>query len=587
MQKNKTPEKNKKIFWLVAALLLCGLYVLYNAVNSGLLAKPAEVSYTEFLQQVDNGEIKEIYIDTSKGTVRFENESTKKYCETDYPYTETFIESMLLKDIKVEHKRDNSGRSMLVMNGVSIALMAFLVIRLVGQFKTPKKSPEATEEAKIKFSDIAGMDEIKEDMKALVDMVKNEEYKKRGAKIPKGILLQGPPGNGKTLMAKALAGECDMHFMAINASDIDSPFVGVGSNKIDKIFKEAKEKAPCVIFIDEIDSIGSRRTSSESAAAREYNTILMTLLNQMDGFNPTDNVLVLAATNRAEELDPALLRPGRFDRKFTIGYPDKSARKELFELYTKDLAVDPDISIDEFVRQTYGCSCAEIRNIINEAIIHSVNAGRENITNEDISAALVRSSINGLVRKNSKWEGKTKDIVAYHEAGHAIVAHFFAKRNITSINITPTTADAGGFTITENEDDKITEMEDYRKQIAVLYGGRAAEHILSGDINKISFGASGDIKEATKIAAAYANFKDGVDYSAFGESGTKVIAEKTKDVLAAVYEEAYAVVQQHWQETVAVAEALKMKENMTGKEFREILADCSAPDNEIEPSEVL
>ena len=567
--KNKFSKKLKIIILGVLILFLTFAFA-YNRYSTKAIE---EIPYNDFLSQIEVGEISKIKINTSSGFVYFTNDTTKESYKTDYPYSDNFVENMLLAGVDVEVKK-SSGIS--AWNIIYIVLVVSSWFMLRSSFKgigSPSKKDKVVTTSDVKFTNVAGMEEIKEDMKFLIEMIKNEEYRKRGAKIPKGILLQGPPGNGKTLLAKALAGECGINFVSIDASEFNSPFIGIGGNKIIKTFKDAKEKSPCIIFIDEIDSIGSSRMSAESAAAREYNSILTTLLSQMDGFTSADGVMVLAATNRAEELDPALLRPGRFDRKFTVGYPDKHARKELFELYTKDLKLESDVNIDEFIRQTYGCSCAEIRNIINEAIINSVANKHERVSADDISDALVRSSINGLIKKNAKWEGRTKDIVAYHEAGHAIVAHFFAHKQISKINIMPTTSNAGGFTVIENEDDKITELSDYRGQIAVLYGGKAAESIFGGGNDNISTGASNDIHRATKMAMSYVNFKDGVDYSVFGAKGTEIITEKVKEELDGLYKEALAAVEKYWEETKMVAEVLKVKEMISGKEFLEIIAE--------------
>lgn len=578
-----TTEKNNKGKFLkrarIALLLLMTtmmmVSVAYNWLSkSGYINTNEKVDYIEFLNQIESGEIEEITVNTKAGVVtyRLADKDDKTLYYTNYPYTEDFIEKMLLSDVDVKILKNIDIDWMGI---ASVAIMLAMVSVLFNRFKGPKNknTPSVSE---VKFSDIAGMDEIKEDMKYLVEMVKNEEYKKRGAKIPRGILLQGPPGNGKTLLAKAIAGECGMNFIAVGANDFDSPFVGVGSNKVDQVFKEAKEKAPCIIFIDEIDSVGSKRISAQSAASREFNTILMTLLNHMDGFTAADNIIVLAATNRAEELDTALLRPGRFDRKFTVGYPDKSARKELFDLYTKDVTLDPNVNTDDIVRQTYGCSCAEIRNIINEAIINSVNNGRETVNNEDFSAALVRASINGLVRKKARWEGKTKEIVAYHEAGHAVVSHYCAKKKVTCVNIVPTTSSAGGYTMTDNEDDKISELSDIRNRILVLYSGRAAEAILAGDEEKgISTGSSGDIAAATKLVLSYVAILDGVDYSSLGEKGVAVLTERAQDVLREIYQEAKACIKTYWDKVTDVAEKLKEKEMISGDEFAGILESAS------------
>ena len=565
----KKAKRNKRLLCIVACAVLF-LALSWLVTELGQLEK---VEYATFLEQVKNGKIDEIEVDRGSGEIRYKTDAGSY--RTNYPYTDTFIETMLLSGVNVEYYSNFKVMDYLP-SPVSIALIVFMLVfikRMGSQFganegfyKNVTKNPPSKASS---FADVAGMDEIKEDMRSLAEIVKDKKYKERGVAVPKGVLLDGPPGNGKTLLARAFAGECGLNFIALNASDFGSPFVGIASQKINQAFKDAREMAPCVIFIDEIDAVGSKRTAAGSGAEKEFNSTLTTLLGNMDGFTSADDILVMAATNRAEDLDDALVRPGRFDRKFTIGLPDKKTRYELFKLYTKNVPVDENLNFDNLVSQTYGCSSAKVKGIVNEALISSVKNQREVVTEEDFSQAIVRMTLNGLEKKSTRWEGKTKNLVAYHEAGHAVVAHLLGKR-VSSVSIIPTTGSAGGYTMFDDGDRELMSLSDYRKMIKTLYGGKAAESVLMKNPNSISVGASQDIKEATRIATAIANFADGVDYSEFGERGREIVTEKAMTELNNMWEECLAMVVANWDTVTRVAEALKSKEKMTAEEFLEI-----------------
>ncbi len=570
-------EKKEKKWWKNKFLLIIPCIILILAAGVTYFyygnSEPEKVEYTNFLEQVEKEEIEEIVINTDSGVIKYEIREKMYY--TNYPYTDTFIENMLLAGVDVSYTF-NKSTSATISNISSISMIGIMLVFVFSIMKEFKKGPKTgkmvdSSTLKTSFSDIAGMEEIKEDMRSLAELVKNEEYRKKGVMIPKGVLLDGPPGNGKTLLARAFAGECGLNFIAMNASDFESKYVGVSGGKIRKTFEEAKKMAPCVIFIDEIDAVGSKRMAAKSGAEKEFNSILTTLLNEMDGFTQSGDVLVMAATNRAADLDEALVRPGRFDRKFTIGFPDKKTRQELFRLYTKEMKIAEDVSVDNFVSQTYGCSSAKIKSIINEAIISSVTNKREEVTSEDFSHAILRMTLNGVEKKTERWEGKTRDIVAYHEAGHAVIAHLLGK-TVSNVSIVPTTASAGGHTLIEGKEDELVSLTDYKNSIMTLYGGRAAEAVLAKDIQNISTGAYSDIKEATRLASSIVNFSDGIDYASFGEYGIKIIAEKTKKELEKIWEETFAMADINWELIEKVAEELKIKERITGEEFLKLVS---------------
>jgi cell division protease FtsH len=479
-------------------------------------------------------------------------------------------------DIKIH---ETSWLMYLLEYGLTPLLCILLLSSLGKSFSLNDIEVEPISDIKARFSDVAGMEEIKGDLLSLSEVMKNEDYRKSGAKIPRGILLEGPPGNGKTLLARAFAGETGVNFIAINACDLGSMFVGAGSSKIKKLFETAKKNSPCVIFIDEIDAVGTRRSEHDDSASKEMNTMLTALLNQMDGFKSVDNVMVLAATNRADALDDALVRPGRFDRKFVISIPDQDAREELFKLYSKNIKMADDVDFKKLAIRTYGQSCSSIECIVNESVLNSIKEKSDVVRNKDFEDAILQMTIKGHVKKKNIQCPNDKKIVAYHEAGHAILTYFCTDQKVSNISIIPTTSGAGGFTLSWNEsEDVLTPIETDKKQILVLYGGRAAETFLGGgNIENSSRGSSNDIKCATTLAAQYVNFKNGVDYSVFGKYGVEKIMKETENLLAEVWEDALNIINEKWKYVEAVANKLIEKESMEYDEFVSIIKSCDEP----------
>lgn len=573
MDKNKKKRKlsGHTIFMLILIFILVFSYTGFNYYTKN--SKECFVSYTSFLQQVDDEKIDKITVDRSASKIYYTDKNNKfKFHYTTYPATDHFIEDMLLKNIKVS-----------VASGINI--LSYLptlcyILLLAGILFYMKNGSDMDIEANTAenntttFKDVAGMKEIKKDLMFVAEMMKNPAYQKSGAKLPKGILLEGPPGNGKTLISKAFAGEAGVNFIAVNACDFGSKFVGVGSSKIKKIFAQAKEQSPCVIFIDELDAIGEKRTNASDAAGKEYNTILTSLLNQMDGFEQNEGIIVLAATNRSDSLDNALLRPGRFDKKFIVSAPDRLTRKELFEFATKDVALHEDVTFDKLAGKTNGCSCAEITSIVNEAIINSVKNEHNSVTMSDFEDAILVSALKGHIRDDFEQTERERKIVAYHEAGHAIVSHFFCNKKVSNITIKPTTSGAGGFTITEMPSEDLTPIVDIKNRIVMCYGGRYAEYILQGSLDETSAGASQDISEATRIALNYILIKDGIDYSQLGETGEKELSEHAKQLLKECSASAHKCLVENKIYLDAVAEKLLEVESMDNNVFIETLESC-------------
>ncbi len=525
-----------------------------------------KVSYTDFIQQVQSGEIDEVRIDESADKITYKTEG--KTCYTNYPDYETFRQQLLMSGVDIEI--DESGAFADMLPYLSLVIYALLIIVLFkminpgGMYRI-----ESSRTIETRFSDVAGMDEIKSDLRLLADMMQSPKYRESGARLPKGILLEGPPGNGKTLIARAFAGETGVNFIAVNASEFSSSLVGAGSSKVRKLFKSAKANKPCVIFIDEIDGVGSSRSSDNSAAGREMNTIITALLNEIDGFKSSDGIMVIAATNRAQALDEALVRPGRFDRRLVISYPDKETRIALVKLYTNGRRVDASVSFDLLANRTYGCSSSEIECIINEALITAVKNGHTVLTAQDFEQAIIQMTVKGSIKEHSNQNERDRRLTAYHEAGHAVAGHFLTNDEVTSVTIRPTTSGAGGFTLTETNDEvNYVSVEDILGKIKMQYGGRASEYLLGEkSLLKVSSSAQADIKEATKLAVSCVSIEQGVDYSLFSQKGEDEIMKAAKDILDSCWNDVVALLEEKWDYVEKTADLLIEKETLTKEDL--------------------
>ena len=441
--------------------------------------------------------------------------------------------------------------------------------------------PDISEE-KINFSNVAGLDEEKGEMQEIVEFLKNpKKYTEMGAKTPRGVLLCGKPGTGKTLIAKAIAGEANVPFISMSGSEFVEMFAGLGASRVRKLFERAKKVSPCIIFIDEIDAIGSRRTSS-SGADTENNQTLNQLLVEMDGFDSDQSIIVIAATNRPEMLDEALLRPGRFDRRITIPLPDINGREAILKIHAKNKKISSDVNFKSLAGDTAGFTGAEIENILNEAAILATNRNHEAIQNKDIEDAVKKVTV-GLEKHNRVVSEKDKKLTAYHEAGHAVVSRYLeTQKDVKEISIIPRGI-AGGYTMYKTNEDKFyvskTEMEE--KLIALL-GGRAAEKIALDDI---STGASNDIEVAMKIARDMVTIygmsdrigpisidleKDPYQMQLLGNNLEDEIGKEVKNILETAYDKAKLILRTHRDKLDQVAYKLLEKEVINEQEFDEI-----------------
>ena len=440
----------------------------------------------------------------------------------------------------------------------------------------------------IHFDDVAGEDEAKENLSEIVDFLHHpDKYAKIGAKMPKGVLLVGPPGTGKTMLAKAVAGEAGVPFFPIAGSEFVEMFVGMGASKVRDLFQQAKQKAPCIIFIDEIDAIGQKRTGNAMGNSEREQT-LNQLLTEMDGFNADDNVVILAATNRPESLDPALLRPGRFDRRVPVELPDLAGREAILKAHAKKVALGDDVDFHTIARMAAGASGAELANIVNEAALRAVRDHRDAVSQADLEES-IEVVIAGYQKKNAILSDDEKKTVAYHEIGHALVAALQShSAPVQKITIIPRTSDALGYTMQVDQQDKyILSREELENKIATLTGGRAAEEVV---FNQVTTGASNDIEQATKLARAMitrygmtdefdmvametvTNKYLGGDTSlACAPETQKYIDAKVVSVVKEQHAKAKKILEDHRPALDALAKYLYEKETITGKEFMDIL----------------
>ncbi len=516
--KEHTPSKRPLIYYAVIAAI--SLLLLNALVFPELLqAEVKEVGYNEFLSMVDTGDVTEVARDDTTSTITF---TTEENGETQYYKTGIWPDDTLLTrldDAGVEFSANIPTQTSPMISFLVSWVLPILLFVWLGRFMMKRMQSSmpggignalsfGKSNAKIyveaqtgkTFEDVAGQDEAKEALLEIVDFLhKPERYAEIGAKLPKGALLVGPPGTGKTLLAKAVAGEANVPFFSISGSEFVEMFVGMGAAKVRDLFSQAEEKAPCIVFIDEIDTIGKRRDSGLGSNDEREQT-LNQLLTEMDGFDARKGVVILAATNRPESLDPALLRPGRFDRRIHVELPDLKGRTDILRVHARDVKMDTSVDFEAVARATSGASGADLANIINEAALRAVRMKRDIVEQNDLEES-VEVVIAGYARKSAVISPKEKRIVAYHEIGHALVAaQQTDSAPVHKITIVPRTSGALGYTMQVDEAEHyLMTKEEAENKIATLTGGRAAEELVFGSVTT---GASNDIEQATRIARA-------------------------------------------------------------------------------------
>ena len=486
-------------------VILKSIVVDNTGVNK---VKTKEIPYTEFNQMVKNDKIEEVNINlTLENFTAITKE--KKSIKVPNPRYGDFKKDLLTSGVKVNEVKPSTIPPLLMSLALTLLpimiIMYFLRPMLRSQMSAIKTgdSKKVTDVPNINFSHIAGNEESKLDMLNLVNFLKRpDEYQKMGAKLPKGVILQGPPGTGKTLTAKAIAGEANVPFFSVSGSDFIEMYAGLGAKRVRDLFADAKKHAPCIIFIDEIDAIGSKRTNS--ANSNEHNQTINALLSEMDGFASKESVIVIAATNRIESLDSALIRPGRFDRHISIELPDKDDRRKILNNYLANKTLADDVDIEELATLTIGFSGAGLESLINESAIHAVNRKSNKIYYEDIDEAFYKIVMKGSKKTNKKDKDKEElKLIAYHEAGHALCAKILTDNSIPKVTIVPSTSGAGGVTFNIPKKRGLLTKNEILNNIKVLYAGRASEFILRGDNSEITTGASQDINQATQYIKGY------------------------------------------------------------------------------------
>ena len=597
VNQNKDKKENKKNLWLIIILLLLLTVLIVTTVY---LMKDKEeedkntLAYTDLIKEISYGNVEKVELTTGSknAKVKMKNEEEEK--KALIPDTEAFITLIQTKvaegnEIELVQKPQSffvqlPGMVLSILPTAVMVALFVMIFKMQGLGEKGKVYDETERKTKIKFDDVAGLEEEKGELKEIVEFLKEpEKFTKMGARIPKGVLLYGKPGTGKTLIAKAIAGEADVPFISMSGSEFIEMFAGLGASRVRKLFDKARKLAPCIVFIDEIDAIGSRRTSN-SGAESENNQTLNQLLVEMDGFVSEETIIVLAATNRPEMLDKALLRPGRFDRQITIPTPDLKGRLEILKIHSKDKRISEDVNLESIAEDTAGFTGAELENILNEAAIIATKNKHEEIENDDIEEAVKKVTV-GLEKKDRIISDKDKKLTAYHEAGHAVVSRYLpTQTNVKEVSIIPRGV-AGGYTMYKTNEDKyyISKTEMQEKLIALL-GGRAAEKLVLDDI---STGASNDIEVATQIARDMVTKygmsdklgpidfqgKEPYEIQMFGENIGDRIGQEVKLLIDTAYNDAQILLREHRDKLDEIADTLLRKEKINEQEFNKIFEE--------------
>lgn len=599
---NKDKDKSKKksevllntlitIFTIAIIVLIGFLAYQYNKDKN---SDENKLAYTDLVKEIQAGNVEKIEMTTGSMSLKVKMKDVEKEKTTIIPSVQVFSELVQQKvleenNIELETKTPSilsqiPSYIFSILPTIIMVALFIMIFKMQGLGDKGEVYDDTERKTKITFDNIAGLDEEKEELKEIVEFLKKpKKFTEMGAKIPKGVLLYGKPGTGKTLIAKAIAGEADVPFISMSGSEFVEMFAGLGASRVRKLFDKARKLAPCIVFIDEIDAIGSRRTSN-SGAESENNQTLNQLLVEMDGFSSEETIIVLAATNRPEMLDKALLRPGRFDRQVTVPAPDLVGREAILKIHAKDKKLADDVSLYSIAEDTAGFTGAELANILNEAAIIATKKDHTAITNADLDEAVKKVTV-GLEKTSRKISDKDKKLTAYHEAGHAIVSQFLPTQTaVKEVSIIPRGM-AGGYTMYKSDEDKyyISKTEMQEKLIALL-GGRAAEKLILDDI---STGASNDLEVATQIArdmiTVYGmsdsigtiSFKDSdgqINYQMFGEEMQDAIGKEVKRLIDTAYKDAQEILRQNIETLHAIAKVLITKEKINEEEFNKFFA---------------
>lgn len=619
MEKKKAPKR----VWIILAIIIIIAFRV-AAIPVTPEQEVTEISYSELVQMINNKSITTISLESSSSSTALATSSDDKLYQAQVPSKDIFLQFVQEKivsgqniNITVNEISSNGSSAFSFLDIVvwvyiiiMVAMIVYQVRRLkklfrgdlgnqsksdsskssdnetpsfMSLFSTDINYTEKVAKSDVRFSDVAGLDEEKAELEEVVDFLKNpDKYTKLGAKIPKGVLLSGSPGTGKTLLAKAVAGEAGVKYLAISGSEFIEKYVGVGASRIRGLFKEARKNAPCIIFIDEIDAVGSKR--DDAGRNSEHNQTIEQLLAEMDGFGTKRDVIVLAATNRLSSLDPALTRPGRFDRKISIGLPDIKGRRDILKIHSKDKPLSDEVDLEKIAYNTAGFSGAQLENLLNEAALVAARKTHHYITREDVDEALKKITV-GLKKAGKVVSEKERILTANHEAGHALVSLFLpTQATIKEVSIVPR-GTAGGYTWHDTVEDKnyISKTE-MKERLTVLLAGRAAEQIVLGDI---STGASNDLEVATKTAREMIIYygmdsdigpisfsgSNSQEISFFGNDTLSNIGLKMKEILKEAEKQAIEIINNNRTFLDRLAKTLLMNETVTGEEIGEMFAE--------------
>lgn len=615
MRKNMSQNWKAVIFYILIPVLLIGSIFLLSYQNKNTVT----TNYSEIVNLFRNDKVESFELDLSTGELNYklrdDDKTVNKYSVPSVSYfiddiseyVDRYNDSHQDTQITYNYKKGSSNSwwmSMLptfIFTVIIILMFVWLMRRMsssIGNetnrtlgFGKIKSKNSSGEESDKKFEDVAGCDEEKAELAELVDFLKNgEKYTELGARIPKGVLLVGPPGTGKTLLAKAVAGEAGVPFLSISGSDFVEMYVGVGASRVRDLFEQAKKKSPCIVFIDEIDAVGRHRGTGMGGGNDEREQTLNQLLVEMDGFGSNTGVIVIAATNRPDVLDPALLRPGRFDRQITVNRPDAQGREDILKVHSKNKPLAPDVDLHEIAKLTIGFTGADLENLMNEAALLAVRNGRKAIILQDIMDASSRVEL-GTEKKSHKFSDKAKKLTAFHEAGHAVSAYYTEGHDpVKEISIIPRGLGAGGYTWYTPQEENYNSRKEMLDNLVSMFGGRVAEALALDDI---STGASNDLQRATEIVrdmvikygmsdsigpVVYDSGNGevflGKDYghvNNYSEETSARIDAEVEKIMRQAYNKTVEILKEHYDKLELVANALLKNEKINGEEFENLM----------------
>lgn len=624
MRKNMSQNWKAVIFYILIPVLLIGSIFLLSYQNKNTVT----TNYSEIVNLFRNDKVESFELDLSTGELNYklrdDDKTVNKYSVPSVSYfiddiseyVDRYNDSHQDTQITYNYKKGSSNSwwmSMLptfIFTVIIILMFVWLMRRMsssIGNetnrtlgFGKIKSKNSSGEESDKKFEDVAGCDEEKAELAELVDFLKNgEKYTELGARIPKGVLLVGPPGTGKTLLAKAVAGEAGVPFLSISGSDFVEMYVGVGASRVRDLFEQAKKKSPCIVFIDEIDAVGRHRGTGMGGGNDEREQTLNQLLVEMDGFGSNTGVIVIAATNRPDVLDPALLRPGRFDRQITVNRPDAQGREDILKVHSKNKPLAPDVDLHEIAKLTIGFTGADLENLMNEAALLAVRNGRKAIILQDIMDASSRVEL-GTEKKSHKFSYKAKKLTAFHEAGHAVSAYYTEGHDpVKEISIIPRGLGAGGYTWYTPQEENYNSRKEMLDNLVSMFGGRVAEALALDDI---STGASNDLQRATEIVrdmvikygmsdsigpVVYDSGNGevflGKDYghvNNYSEETSARIDAEVEKIMRQAYDKTVEILKEHYDKLELVANALLKKEKINGEEFESLMKFGTLPISE-------